>query len=177
MSIFELQAEGCSLQLWNTHKASLKMNFKGLLQEVKAQNRMGAAKPKSVHQYEAPVTGDSVDSVCGSNGSVHEEEREGTSSKPRTPVTNPNARQPVLKPMATIVGMIRSDLGMPWDMSIPGTISKSMSTLGMEDDGTSTLKDKAVRVATTLNINVTEEHRNESAPGLQSLKFVRILSW
>ena len=33
------QAEGCSLELWNTHKGFLKQNFPRLVDEVKAQRR------------------------------------------------------------------------------------------------------------------------------------------
>ena len=175
--MFGLQAEGCSLELWNTYKATLKMNFRGLLQEVKALQRMGAAKQKSVRRGQLPVKGDLGGLVCGSNGSMNEEERERTSSASRTPAKYPNARQPVLKPMATIVGMIRSRLGMPSDKSISRTISQSMSTLGMEDNRALTLKEKAVRVATKLNIAITQKHGSESPPGHQSLKFVRMLSW
>ena len=34
-----LQAEGCSLELWNTHKGPLKQDFCRIVQEVKAQRR------------------------------------------------------------------------------------------------------------------------------------------
>ena len=34
-----LQAEGCSLELWNTHKGFLKQDFRRIVQEVKAQRR------------------------------------------------------------------------------------------------------------------------------------------
>ena len=34
-----LQAEGCSLELWNTHKGFLKQNFPRLVDEIKAQRR------------------------------------------------------------------------------------------------------------------------------------------
>ena len=33
------QAEGCSLELWNTHKGFLKQNFPRLVDEIKAQRR------------------------------------------------------------------------------------------------------------------------------------------
>ena len=35
------QAEGCSLELWNTHKGFLKMNFPRIVDEVRAQQREG----------------------------------------------------------------------------------------------------------------------------------------
>ena len=34
-----LQAEGCSLELWNTHKGFLKQDFPRLVEEIKAQRR------------------------------------------------------------------------------------------------------------------------------------------
>ena len=53
-----LQAEGCSLELWNTHKGPLRQDFRRIVQEVKAQRRAEQEKRDQSgqqHTGEAPL--------------------------------------------------------------------------------------------------------------------------
>ena len=67
------------------------------------------------------------------------------------------APRPVLKPIALIVARIKSELVLPAATSIPDTLAQSMSALGLAAVATMTLKDKAVRVAKELNIDINAE--------------------
>ena len=160
---FTLQAEGCTLERWNTHKSFLKSNFRRLVQEVKAQHRREQETGDQSGQQrmeEAPP------SVAG--GSRHgcnddsEESRNGphqarttSSSSASSTSTTTNARQPALKvkPIATIAALIRSELDLP-SATISDTISMSMSALELVAVDTMTLKAKAIRVAQELDIPV-----------------------
>ena len=122
-----LQAEGCTLELWNTHKNLLKKNFGQLVNEVRAQRR---------GQQETGHQGD---------------QRHAETS------TTANAPRPVLRPIGAIIGSIQSELDLPRTTSISDTISMSMSLLGLAAVGTMTLQDKAAQVAHELGIPITEE--------------------
>ena len=123
-----LQAEGCTLELWNTHKNLLKKNFGQLVNEVRAQRR---GQQETRHQ--------------------------GDQRHAETSTTAANAPRPVLRPIGAITGSIQSELDLPRTTSISDTISMSMSLLGLAAVGTMTLKDKAAQVAHELGIPITEE--------------------
>ena len=101
-----------------------------------------------------PVAGHSMSLTGGNeegNGSHH-----CAPSASTAPPTATKARRPVLKPLATIVASIKSELGLPSATSIPDTLSMGMSLLGLAAVGTMTLKEKAAQVARELNIPVVE---------------------
>ena len=157
-----LQAEGCTLERWNTHKGFLKANFRRLVQEVRAQRRGeqengGQSGQQRAEEEPAPVAGrrhSCSDDSEESNGS-HPARTTSTSSAPPTTSTM-NTRQPALKPIATIAALIKSKLDLPSTASISDIISMSMSSLGLAAVGAMSLKAKAIRVAQELDIPVTE---------------------
>ena len=100
--------------------------------------------------------------MAGYHGSLIDGKEEGNSShhcalsaSTALPTTT-NSRRPVLKPLATIVASIKSELGLPSATSIPDTLSMGMSLLGLAVVGTMTLKEKAMQVARELVIPIVE---------------------
>ena len=162
---FPSQAEGCTLERWNTHKSFLKSNFRRLVQEVKVHEHRGEQETgeqsgqQRMEEAPAPVTGGrhsrtDVSEECDGSGQAC-----STSSSSASPTsTTTSARQPALKvkPIATIADLIRSELDLPSATSISDTIFMSMSALELVTVGTMTLKAKAIRVAQELDIPVTE---------------------
>ena len=66
------QAEGCSLELWNTHKGFLKQNFRRVVQEVKTQQRRGQENgDQSDHQQ--PAVEEPLPVVTGGSHSSNED--------------------------------------------------------------------------------------------------------
>ena len=156
------QAEGCSLELWNTHKGLLWKNFGRLVKEVEAQRRGGqeSGDPSGQQRPEAPLAEargrlSRNEASEDSNGS-HQDRTASSSGAPSNSTTT-NVRQPALKPITAIIDLIKSELDLPPTTSIPDTISMGMSSLGLAVVDTMTLKDKAVRVAHELGIPITEE--------------------
>ena len=103
------------------------------------------------------------------HGSLSDGNEEGSGSHQcalsasTAPPTTTKAHRPVLKPLATIVASIKSELGLPSATSIPDTVSMGMSLLGLAVVGTMTLKDKAAQVARELDIPIvgSEAQREE----------------
>merc|ERR1719231_1963807 len=58
------------------------------------------------------------------------------------------------QPIGQIVDTIKSELGMPPSTSIPEAVNAGMSSLGMQPDSRTGLKDDAVRLAQELNIPI-----------------------
>ena len=143
----------------------LKKNFNRLLRQVKAEQRgeQGAGADQRGRQCsEEPQP------VAGHHGSLKDGNEAGNGSHhcalsaSTAPPTTTKTRRPVLKPFATIVASIKSELGLPSATSIPDTIAMAMSSLGLAVVGTMTLKDKAAQVAHELDIPIVEsEARRE----------------
>ena len=134
----------------------LKKNFNRLLKQVKAEQRgqQGAGADQRGRQCSERLAGHHGSLKDGNeagNGSHH-----CALSASTAPPTTTKTRRPVLKPFATIVASIKSELGLPSATSIPDTIAMGMSSLGLAVVGTMTLKDKAAQVAHKLDIPIVE---------------------
>ena len=100
--------------------------------------------------------------MAGHRGILSDANEEGNGSQhcapsaSTAPPTATNARRLVLKPLATIVASIKSELGLPSATPIPDAISMGISLLGLAVVGTMTLKERAAQVARELDIPVVE---------------------
>ena len=157
-----LQAEGCTLELWNAHKGCLKKHFGRIVDEVRAQQREDHENgDQSGQQRPEPPPAAVVHSSCkgdseGINGSRQGRSISSSTSRVSPTSTLTNARQPALKPITALIASIKSELGLPPATSIFDTISMGMSSLGLAVTDAMTLKDKAIRLAQELGIPVTE---------------------
>ena len=159
-----LQAEGCTLELWNAHKGCLKKHFGRIVDEVRAQQREDHENGDQSGQQrpEEPPPAAVVHSSCKGDSEGSNSSRQGRSISSSTsrvsPTSTPtNARQPALKSITALIASIKLELGLPPATSIFDTISMGMSSLGLAVTDAMTLKDKAIRLAQELGIPVTEE--------------------
>ena len=158
-----LQAEDCSLELWNTHKGFLKQNFPRLVDEIKAQRRAEQETGDQSGQQRAeedppPLAGGLSSCNDGreeSSGSHHQDRATSSSSAPPPNSTATNTGHPPLEPLGALVALIKSELDLPSAMPIADAISMSMSLLGLVAASTMALNDKALLVARELDIPIT----------------------
>ena len=153
------QAEGCTLELWNTHKGLLLKNFGRIVNEVKAQQQReqeNGDQSGQQHAEEQPPPVAGGHHHCNDDSEESKGSRLSMSRAPPTSTTT-NARQPALKSITALVASIKSELGLPPATSIFDTISMSRSSLELTVTDAITLKDMAIQVAQKLGIPITEE--------------------
>ena len=115
-----LQAEGCTLELWNAHKGCLKKHFGRIVDEVRAQQREDHENGDQSGQQrpEEPPPAAVVHSSCKGDSEGSNSSRQGRSISSSTSRVSPtstltNARQPALKPITALIASIKSELGLP----------------------------------------------------------------
>ena len=150
------QAEGCSLEAWQAHKATLKQNFSLLVKEVKAKSSEQPVSAATGEHSGGMDDNSSADSnsaaMTSSDGTAVPTTSQRSSSGDVSsvpPATNNHASG---LPLSDIMASIRSELGHALSMPIHDVISQSASMLGLDLAGAVTLKDKAICVARELNI-------------------------